>query len=159
LRPAIVAGAALAALTPQMTAQERDRAKVPERYTWNLADIYPTEAAWREAKDRLASRLAALREFKGRVTSSADTLATVLETQSTTQKELSRLFTYASLLADQDTRESRPQGMRQEMVQLSSQFGAEAAYIDPEILRMDRSTLQRFIASEPRLKPYRFDID
>jgi oligoendopeptidase F len=158
LRVVIVA-AALALLTRDTIAQERDRAKVPERYTWNLTDIYPSDATWREAKDRLAARLGALREFKGRVTSSAATLATVLETRSALDKELSRLFTYANLLADQDTRESRPQGMRQEMVQLSSQWYAEAAYIDPEILRADRATLQRLVDSEPRLEPYRFAIN
>src|SRR5690242_18970795 len=103
-------------LTP--TAQERDRAKVPDRYKWNLADIYPNEAAWRAAKDKLTGELPQLRQYKGKLTSSATTLADALERQSQLDKELSRLYVYASMLADQDTRESRPQGMRQEMVQL-----------------------------------------
>ena len=40
---------ALFALTLAPVAQERDRAKVPDRYKWNLADVYPNEAAWRAA--------------------------------------------------------------------------------------------------------------
>ena len=39
-------------------------------------------------------------------------------------KELSRLYVYASMLADQDTRVSEPQGMQQEMQQLFANFGA-----------------------------------
>jgi len=33
--------------TMLLTAQERDRAKVPDSFKWNLADIYPSDAAWR----------------------------------------------------------------------------------------------------------------
>src|SRR5437762_14333069 len=99
----------LLALTFTPIAQERDRAKVPDRYKWNLADIYPDEAAWRAAKDKLAGDLPQLRQYKGKLTTSAATLADALEKQSQLDKELSRLYVYASMLADQDTRESRPQ--------------------------------------------------
>src|SRR5262249_17739228 len=132
---------ALFALTLVPAAQERDRAKVPDRYKWNLADVYPNEAAWRAAKDKLAGELPQLQQYKGRLTTSAATLADALEQQSQFDKELSRLYVYASMLADQDTRESRPQGMRQEMTQLAATFGANAAYVEPEILKADKATL------------------
>ncbi len=150
---------ALFTLTCVAAAQERDRAKVPEQYTWNLADIYPSEAAWRSAKERWAASLNELGRFKGRLASSAGTLADALEKMSALDKELSRLYSYASMLADQDTRDSQHQGMRQEMAQLASAFGAEAAFIEPEVLRIDKSRLETFVASEPRLKVYRFPLD
>ena len=46
--------AALSALSLSALAQERDRSKVPEKYKWNLADLYPSDAAWRAAKDKVA---------------------------------------------------------------------------------------------------------
>jgi oligoendopeptidase F len=146
----------LFALTIVPIAQERDRAKVPDRYKWNLADIYPDEAAWRAAKEKLAGELTQLRQYKGKLTASAATLAAALDRQAQLDKELSRLYVYASLLADQDTRESRPQGMRQEMTQLAAAFGAESAYMEPEILKADKATLEKFMATEPRLKVYQF---
>jgi oligoendopeptidase F len=149
----------LLALTLAPLAQERDRSKVPDRYKWNLADIYPNEAAWRSAKDKLAGELPQLRQYKGKLTTSAATLADALDRQSQLDKELSRLYTYAGMLADQDTRESAPQGMRQEMTQLGATFGAESAYIEPEILKADKAALEKFMASEPRLKVYRFYLN
>jgi oligoendopeptidase F len=148
----------LAALTTLalVGAQERDRAKIPERYTWNLADIYPSEAAWRGANEKLATALPELRAFKGKLATSGKTLADALEKMSALDKELSRLYAYASMLADQDTRDGRHQGMRQEMVQLASALAAEMAFIEPEILRIDRPSLERLVASEPRLNVYRF---
>ena len=56
------------------------------------------------------------------------------------------------MLADQDTRDSMHQGMRQEMTQLAAAFNSEAAFIEPEILRADQATLGTFIAADPRLR-------
>ena len=34
-----------------------ERKDVPDKYKWNLADLYPSEAAWTTAKDALAKRV------------------------------------------------------------------------------------------------------
>jgi len=39
-----------AALVATAAAQNRDRSQTPDKYKWNLAEIYPSEAAWRAAK-------------------------------------------------------------------------------------------------------------
>ena len=136
--------------------QERDRSKVAEKYKWNLADIYPTEAAWRTQKDAITAELPKLRQFQGKLGTSAQTLADALELSSRLDKELSRLYVYASMLADQDTRQSGPQGMQQEMQQLYADFGAQAAFIEPELLKVGAETIDRFIGSEARLRNYNF---
>jgi len=146
----------LVALTLTAVAQERDRTKIPDTYKWNLADIYPSEAAWRAAKDKITAELPQLRQFQGKLATSAATLADALEKMSAFDKELSRQYVYASMLSDQDTRDAQHQGMRQEMSQLYSSFGAQAAFIEPEVLRFERGTVDRFLAAEPRLRTYRF---
>src|SRR5881394_1489732 len=118
-----------------IAAQERDRAKVAEKYTWNLADIYPDLGSWRAAKEKDKADLPAIRSFAGRLGESPQTLAEALETKTRFEKELSRLYVYASMLADEDTRLSEAQGMQQEMQQIFADFGAQAAYIEPEILK------------------------
>jgi oligoendopeptidase F len=154
-----LAAAALLALSPHTVAQERERSQIAERYKWNLAEIYPSTGAWRSAKERIQAQLPKIGQFKGRLGSSAATLADALATLYELDKELSRTFVYVNMLADQDTRESEPQGMRQEMVQLAAAFSAEASYIEPEILRIPKATLEKFIASEPRLTVHRFYLE
>jgi oligoendopeptidase F len=150
---------ALVALSIPAVAQERDRAKIADKYKWNLADIYPNEAAWRAAKDKLTTDISSVGTFKGRLASSPATLADALDRIYGLSQDLGRLYSYASLLSDQDTRESRPQGMRQEMVQVAAAFSAAAAYVDPEILKAGKPTIDTFVAAEPRLKPYRMKLD
>ena len=147
---------ALIALTITAGAQSRDRSQTPDKYKWNLAEIYPTDAAWRAAKDKLSADLPKLRQFQGMLASSGGTLADGLELQAGYAKELSRLYSYASLLADQDTRDSAHEGMRQAMNQLAAAFGAESSFIEPELLKSGEEKTRTLVAAEPRLKIYRF---
>src|SRR5215471_463141 len=128
---AFAAAVTFLALTLSVVAEERDRSAIPDKYKWNLADIYPSDAAWRAAKEAFAAEIPAVGKFKGKLMSSPATLADALDTLYAKVKELSRLQSYAGLLADQNTRDSAHQGMRQEMTQVGSTFAAEAAYVDP----------------------------
>jgi oligoendopeptidase F len=152
----IMTTASVVAMTTLMTAQERDRTKVPDKLKWNLADVYPSDAAWRAEKDRIAAELPKLRQFQGKLAASAQTLAEALDLMYHLDKELSRLYVYASMSADEDTRVSTKHGMQQEMQQLYASFGAQASFVEPEILKAGRETVDRFVAAEPRLKVYSF---
>jgi oligoendopeptidase F len=149
----------LAVSTLLSQAQEHDRSKVQEKDKWDLTAIYPSDQSWRAAKEKLASDLPKMRQFQGTLASSASRLADAMETQSNLNKELSRLFTYAGLISDQDTRVSTYQAMQQEMIQLGSALGTETAFIEPEILKMDNATLERFLTQEPRLHVFRHDLE
>ncbi len=154
-----LAALVLLLLASTVNAQEGDRAQIPEKYTWDLTHLYPTTVAWRSAKDALQAKIPDLGGFKGQLATSAETLADALDRMYTLDKELARLAGYASMLADQDTRDSEHQGMRQEIQQLRAAFRAEVSYLRPEILRIDTVRLQTFLASEPRLSVYRFFIE
>jgi oligoendopeptidase F len=147
------------ALSPGVTAQQQERSGIPDRYKWDLTQIYPSDQAWRVGKDKLVSELPALRAFKGTLGSSAQKLADALELSSRLSKEFSRLYVYASMKSDEDTRVSTYQGMQQEMAQLGANLGAESSFIEPEILKIDRATIEKFVASESRLKVYKLYLD
>jgi oligoendopeptidase F len=142
-----------------VAAQQQDRAKIPEKYRWNLSEIYPNEQAWRAAKDKLVAEIPALEAFKGTLGSSAQKLADALELGSRISKEFSRVYVYASLTSDEDTRVSAAQGMQQEMTQIGANLGAQTAFMEPEILKIDRTTIDKFVAGEPRLKVYKLYLD
>jgi oligoendopeptidase F len=148
--------AAVTCMSVLTIGQERDRAKVADEYKWNLADIYPDAAAWRKQKEAVTAEIPKLREFRGKLATSAQSLASALELATRLNKELTRLYVYASMLADTDTRIAEPQGMQQEMQQIYAQLGAEASFIEPEVLKAGTATIEKFIGSEPRLKTYTF---
>jgi oligoendopeptidase F len=152
----IVLALGLAPTVLARATQQQDRSAIPDRYKWNLAEIYPSDQAWRAAKDKLVAELPAIRAFKGTLASSPQKLADALELSSRLAKEFTRLYVYARMTSDQDTRVSLYQGMQQEMAQIGATFGAETSFIEPEILKIDPAKVEAFITSEPRLKVYNF---
>ena len=143
-------------MTVLTAVQERDRAKIPQRYTWNLADIYPDDASWRAAKTAIAADVPAVRSYQGTLGTSPAVLADALALTSRLDKEIARLYVYASMRSDEDTRVSQTQGMEQEMQQLYAEFAAQASFVEPEILHLGRDRIEQDIAAEPRLKEHAF---
>jgi oligoendopeptidase F len=143
-------------MTTTLATPERDRTKIADAYKWNLSDVYADAAQWRARKDALTAELPGLRAFEGRLATSAAALADALELMSRLDKEISRLYVYASMVADEDSRRSEPQGMQQEMQTLYASFGAQAAFVEPELLRAGAATIERFLAAEPRLESFSF---
>ncbi len=130
-----------------------------DQYKWDLTHLYPTDEAWRAAKNAIETDIAQLQPYAGRLGTEAAVLAGALETVTRLSKEFSRAYVYASMMSDNDTRVAKYQGLQQEMTQLGAAMAAEAAFIEPEILRLGRTTIDRFLASEPRLAPYRMYLD
>jgi len=139
--------------------QGRDRGEIPDKYKWNLADIYPTDQAWREAKEALVAELPKLSVYQGTLGESAETLRGALDQLYTLDKELTRLYVYASMRSDLDTRVSEYQGMKQEIAQVASSFSAEIAFVEPEILKLDKATIAAFLETDPGLQVYEHYLD
>ncbi|HEV7570212.1 MAG TPA: oligoendopeptidase F [Thermoanaerobaculia bacterium] len=137
-------------------AQSKERADIPEQSKWRLADLYPSAEAWRAAKDKLVARIPEVNKYKGTLGQSPQQLASALGLLSDLNKEFSRVYIYTGLVADQDTRVAKCRAMKQEMDQLGSSFGADTAFVEPEILKIDRATIDAYIAKEPKLAPYTF---
>ncbi|MBV8545692.1 MAG: oligoendopeptidase F [Acidobacteria bacterium] len=137
-------------------AQSKERADIPEQSKWRLTDLYPSDEAWRVAKDKLVARIPEMKKYKGTLGQSPQQLAAGLTLLNDLNKEFSRVYVYAGLIADQDTRVTKYRAMKQEMDQLGSSFGADIAFVEPEILKIDRATIDSYIAKEPKLAPYTF---
>jgi oligoendopeptidase F len=158
----LVAGPALAqpASKPRANAKVPAAAaatSVPDAYRWDLTPLYPSGAAWDEAKAALARRVAAFRErHEGRLGSSAKALADGLSELADIRKEYERLFAYAMAKSDEDIRAARPRELKQEAERLGVDLEAAASFVRPEVLAIDAAKVRSFLADEPRLKDFDF---
>lgn len=139
-------------------AQMKDRSEIDVKYTWKLEDLYLNDEAWELEKEKQKARIPGVTAYKGRLSKSPDDLQKCFDLLSDMQKELSRLYSYASMKSDLDTRVSKYQGMRQEMGRIFSDFSSAAAFVSPEILSIDKVRIDKFIAKNKGLEVYRFDL-
>ena len=131
------------------------RSEVKEEYTWNLADIFPSDEAWKneyEEMKKVAGKIGAYRGTLGR--SAADLLAWFRE-QDDLSVRLSRLYGYASCKSDEDTGNGEYQDMRAKALATVVGIESEAAFATPEIMAIPEETLNGFYAEEPGLEIYR----
>lgn len=135
------------------------RAQIDAKYKWDLQDIYKDEAAWRAAKAEVEKMLPKYKTYKGKLGRSANTLYNCLEFSSRVSKEYARLASYAGKLSDQDTRESGPMAMNQEIAQLGTKLNGASSFIDPEILSIPTQTIKRFLKQKKELRVYKQYLD
>jgi len=147
--------AVLAVSGTQAGAQTRERAAVEQRYTWQLEDIYPSDQAWEQAKKEITGEFDKVLTFKGQLAGSPAKLLECLDLNSRIWKELARLSSYASMRYNQDMRDSKYQGLEQQMTQVTTEYSSKASFIAPEIAAMDKARIDAFLAQEPQLAPYK----
>ncbi|MDA3928362.1 MAG: oligoendopeptidase F [Prolixibacteraceae bacterium] len=138
---------------------QKTREEIAEKYKWDLSDLFESEESWRTAKDDISAKLNEVEQFKGTLTQSADNLLKCLEYNASISKEASKLYIYAGMNSDLDTRVMGFTGMKQELQQLFSNFGAAAAFIEPEILTAEWDVIEGFIKEEPKLEVYRMGLE
>ena len=138
---------------------QKTREQIADKYKWNLSDIYKSDDDWSKAKVALATKAAEVEKFKGTLTRSAADLKKYLLLSSEVGKEASRLYSYASLNSDLDTRAMKYSAMKQELQQMFSDLGAKTAFAEPEILSADWDKIDGFIKSDQELAPYRMGLE
>ncbi len=132
----------------------KERSEIDPRYQWDLSDLYPDRDAWMEAKADLEKRIPVLAGYKGKLGESAGTFYTALSTGSDVVKDFSKLYSYASMNYDQDTRVSESDELRQMARRLAVDFSAATSFMSPEILELGPEKVNAFVAEDPRLKDY-----
>ena len=147
------------ALALAFSAHAVERGAIPDKYKWNLADLYPSQAAWSASRESLAKRVSTFAEYKGHLGDSPQALAGALQAVFAFDNDLSRLNFYAAALADEDTRAETPLEMRQAAEQIWVQFSAATSWLRPEILSLDPAKVRAFLAQEPKLAPYGFFLE
>lgn len=133
---------------------QQERADIADKYKWDLTDIYQTETDWQEAKAALIIELPKIENYKGKLTQSAGNLLACFELSSKINREAGKLYLYAMMPSDLDTRDMKYSGMKKELQQLFTDYAAKVAFIDPEILSTEWSVIEGFIKEEPKLKMY-----
>jgi oligoendopeptidase F len=136
-----------------------ERTEIPAKYQWDLAALYPGEAAWIADKQAFLKSLPALAQWQGKLGDSPASLLAGMTDFEQASRSVERLYAYAGQLYSQDTRVARTLQMQQEMSQAYSQFQSITAFMRPEILAIGSDKIAAYVAAEPKLAQYRMRFD
>ncbi len=131
------------------------REMVPETERWNLGDLFPDAVAWDAERRAIQAELPRLEAYRGTLGQSPQQLLAALSLQDALDERLTRVFAYAMLERDQDTRDDAAIQRYEQAMALAVAFGRASAYIAPELLTLSDEQLLGFLDAEPGLAPFR----
>jgi oligoendopeptidase F len=135
------------------------RSDIPEKYKWKLEDIYATSESWEKNFSALKDQSPQISTCKGHLSDSGKKLLECLELNDTLSNKLDRLYVYANLKLDEDTRNSTSQQMADRISALGTQIAEASSFFQPEILAIPDQQIRDFIKSEKGLGTYQFYFD
>jgi len=148
-----------ACLLAAPAAAEEAAAQPDPAATWDLSEIYASEEDWNTARGEVLAALEQIVAKRGTLGESADSLYQALALVSDTSRKASRVFAYASLKADEDLRVTTDQERRQLAQAMFAQFGEATAWMQPEILRVGRETIESYVRGDERLERFAYQLD
>jgi len=153
---------AVAPAVQSVEAQEKkvpERSEIPKQYLWATETIYADEGQWEQDFAALEKDIEKLAAFKGKLGSSAGTLLEFFRLRDDIGPRFGKVFVYASLKSDEDTRVSKYQGMEDRVRSLAVRFGQATAWVDPELTAIPWDTLEKWMAENQDLALYRHALE
>ncbi len=135
------------------------RAEVPVEQTWDIASVYPSDAAWEAAVRTTEAALDQPTRYRGHLGESASVLVEALQTRDRLQGDIWRIYLYASMQAAVDSSDQAAQARVQRAGTLFARFGAAVAYIEPELLDLTPGHIGTFLADSDELAVYEHYFD
>ncbi|MFC6274565.1 oligoendopeptidase F [Levilactobacillus tangyuanensis] len=136
------------------------RSAVPEQLTWDLTSIYPDDASFKKDVQQVKDAAEQIKSLSGQLSRSGADLYRVTTAVLDLNRQLERLYVYASLKNDQDTGNATYQDLAGQAESLVATVASATAWYEPEVLALSAADLQKLIDSEPRLADYQhlFDV-
>ena len=130
-----------------------ERGEIAPRDTWQLEDIYATQAAWEADYKKASELLAAFPAYEGKL-GDLDTLREALTAEAAINRLSESLYTYARMKRDEDNRKTEYQALSERAQSLLVQIGTAMAFVQPELLAQPAEYLEK-AAAAPGFEDYR----
>ena len=137
----------------------KQRNEIEEKYTWDLTTIFPTDEAFEAELAQVSEEVKKAASLAGHLLDSADSLLTTTEVQLDLMRRIEKLYSYAHMKNDQDTRVAKYQEYQAKGMTLYSEFGQSFAFYEPEFMAITEKQYQAFLAEQPGLQLYQHYFD
>lgn len=135
------------------------RNEINEKDTWDLSTIFETDQKWEEELALLTEDTKEAASLEGHLLDSAESLLNITERYLDLNRRLEKLYVYAHMKNDQDTRVAKYQEYYAKAMTLYSQLDQVFSFYEPEFMAITEEQYQNFLAEEPRLQPYKHFFD
>lgn len=130
-----------------------NREKIEECYKWDLSKIYSSINNIREDIKNVRNKLTEFSKYKD-ISYDENSLYEVINLSMEVSRTISKLEVYANLLCDEDTSINKNIELKEEINNLSSEVINVTYFIEPNILKMNYSDIEKLYLKNEKLKEY-----
>jgi oligoendopeptidase F len=149
----------LAAGIAQAGPNTLNRDSIPDKYKWDLGQIYADWTAWEQGLAQLQQLMKEYADLKGTLASGPQAILKAAKLSDDLGMLSYKVYQYASLNYSQDTRANDVLQRLQQVQIAFAQFGIATAWYSPELLAIPWETMKGWLDSTPELQPYRLGIE
>ena len=137
-----------------MVQKQKTRSEIDKNYQWDLSTIYGSIDEWNKEYISTKDKLPSLTKYKGSLLKDANTLLEFLNLDTEINRKLDKLFSYAHLLNDEDTTNTKNQELFGKIVNLNNEYSKITTFVKPELLKSNYEQIKAFYKDLPELKEY-----
>jgi len=135
------------------------RNEINEKDTWDLSTIFEKDQKWEEELALLTEDTKQAASLEGHLLDSAESLLDITERYLDLSRRLEKLYVYAHMKNDQDTRVAKYQEYYAKAMALYSQLDQVFSFYEPEFMAITEDQYRNFLAEEPKLQTYKHFFD
>ncbi|HET7695183.1 MAG TPA: oligoendopeptidase F [Vicinamibacterales bacterium] len=144
---------------PAPPARSRNRPEIPDRFKWNVSDIFQSWEAWEAAYKKLEAGIDRYAELKGTLAGGPAALLKAFSLSEELGQLAYRVWYYPSLQYDEDQRDNTINARRQQVQILFARWKQAESWFSPELLQIPLDTVRGWMDRDADLKVYRFAIE
>ncbi len=138
----------------QETSTQPKRSDIPENMTWDISRMYSNIEDWEKDFAKADPLLAEMLLFKGKLSSSPQTLADAFKKNDELERILEFVYVYAHLKSDEDIGNSENNGRLDRVSSKFAEIQGMLAWFEPELLSMPEKKFKEFMKA-PELSFYK----
>ena len=145
--------------TPEPAQRTRKREQIPERFKWNLKDIFASWDDWEAAYKKLEAGIGRYAALKGTLAEGPERLLEAFKLSEELGQLAYRVWYFPSLRYDEDQRDNTVNARRQQVQILFARWKQAESWFNPELLQIPLDTVRRWMDANGALELYRFAIE
>src|SRR5258708_1409404 len=140
-------------------ARSRTRTEIPDRFKWNVGDIFQSWEDWDAAYKQLEAGIDRYASLKGTLAQGPENLLKAFRLSEELGQLAYRVWYYPSLQYDEDQRDNTINARRQQVQILFARWKQAESWFSPELLQISLETVRKWMSESEELALYRFAIE
>lgn len=138
--------------------KNKERKEIPSAHQWDLAPLFPDDAAWEVLYREIEGDIPRYASFRGTLDTSAAALKDAVVFDLSLSRRIDRCYVYAHLKSDEDKTDQHYLGFMDRMMNLVQRAAEASSWMMPEIMAIPMDVMERYRADSV-LAEYRFYLE